>query len=61
MNIRYPIYEGVYRILTFVQSKPIDLGYYICEQETILIIFFRSLYRGLYRVFGRFEPERICG
>lgn len=22
MNIRYPIYEGVYRILTFQQAKP---------------------------------------
>ena len=32
-------------------SKPIDLGYYICEQETILIIFFFSLI-GVFIVFS---------
>ena len=39
MNIRYPIYEGVYRILTLKQAVIQGLdGYIIAEKEGTLLI-----------------------
>ena len=38
MNIRYPIYEGVYRILTKIKGYIVIISY-ICRDEPGLFIF----------------------
>ena len=36
MNIRYPLYEGVYRILTINDGFPLMTGNVLTPKETII-------------------------
>ena len=38
MNIRYPIYEGVYRILTKIKDMKLQLIENICKQVVSLVL-----------------------
>ena len=55
MNIRYPIYEGVYRILTYDRCPSL-------LQESLLLSTYEYIFASPHeRKFGNLCPDEICG
>ena len=42
MNIRYPIYEGVYRILTFILSIKYSIVFYNSPKDLFPVFIFKN-------------------
>lgn len=50
MNIRYPIYEGVYRILTFIVFSYLYSRGISPVWTAVAIVCFRGFFRFLYKI-----------